>query len=124
VPGCNVLGDGGRCEEHRVQAQRLSDQRRESSSKRGYGSRWQKARSGWLRSHPLCGDRQDGPSGQHSLCAREDKVTVGTDVDHIDPVDRPSDEKFWTPANWQTLCHECHSTKTSREDGGFGRDSR
>jgi 5-methylcytosine-specific restriction protein A len=27
---------------------------------------------------------------------------------------------FWDSSNWQPLCHECHSSKTAREDGGFG----
>lgn len=28
---------------------------------------------------------------------------------------------FWDPSNWQPLCAGCHSTKTAKEDGGFGR---
>lgn len=27
---------------------------------------------------------------------------------------------FWNSGNWQGLCSTCHSTKTAREDGGFG----
>nr|WP_313208501.1 HNH endonuclease [Stenotrophomonas geniculata] len=27
-------------------------------------------------------------------------------------------------SNWQTLCVPCHSTKTAREDGGFGNVRR
>ncbi|MDU1660498.1 MAG: HNH endonuclease signature motif containing protein [Stenotrophomonas maltophilia] len=27
-------------------------------------------------------------------------------------------------SNLQPLCRTCHSTKTARENGGFGRDAR
>lgn len=120
-PGCNVLTDHGRCETHRLQVRKEQDQQRESSHKRGYGHRWQKARKGWLRAHPLCGDRLGEASAEHSECLQQARIGMGTDVDHIVPVQGPTDPLFWQPSNWQTLCHSCHSTKTSREDGGFGR---
>ncbi|WP_353056028.1 hypothetical protein [Mesobacillus subterraneus] len=28
---------------------------------------------------------------------------------------------FWNVHNWQSLCASCHSSKTVKEDGGFGR---
>lgn len=42
-----------------------------------------------------------------------------TDVDHIVP-HRGDPELLYDEANLQSLCHECHSKKTAREDGGFG----
>lgn len=38
-------------------------------------------------------------------------------VDHIDgnAMHNPNDG-----SNWQTLCINCHSSKTARENGGFG----
>nr|DAK90259.1 MAG TPA: HNH endonuclease bacteriophage, HNH Endonuclease, DNA.52A [Caudoviricetes sp.] len=27
---------------------------------------------------------------------------------------------MWDQSNWQALCHECHSRKTAKENGGFG----
>jgi len=42
-------------------------------------------------------------------------------VDHIIP-HRGDLALFWDEKNnWQALCHRCHSRKTAREDGGFGR---
>lgn len=84
---------------------------RETAAQRGYGWRWQKAREGWLRAHPLC-----------VRCEARGLVVVGTDVDHIVP-HKGDMELFWDRTNWQTLCGTCHDTKTATEDGGFGRVS-
>ncbi|MFA5379199.1 MAG: HNH endonuclease signature motif containing protein, partial [Dehalococcoidia bacterium] len=46
-----------------------------------------------------------------------------TDVDHIEPHCGDYD-KFWDESNLSALCHSCHSRKTAREDGGFGRTAR
>ena len=73
-----------------------------------YGSRWQKARAGYLRSHPLC-----------VHCQRIGRLTASTEVDHITP-HKGNREIFWNHDNWQALCRSCHSSKTAREDGGFG----
>lgn len=93
---------------------------RGNSTERGYGYRWQQYRSAWLREHPLCGDRIDGPSGEHSQCARQGRVTAATDVDHIERINGGSDALFWEPSNHQSLCHGCHSSKTQREQSGGG----
>ncbi len=80
-----------------------------NSTQRGYGYKWQQAREGYLRKHPLC---------VHHL--QLDKTVLATDVDHITPHNGDMD-LFWDSSNWQSLCHSCHSVKTAREDGGFGR---
>jgi len=83
---------------------------RESSTKRGYGYAWQKARAGYLMSHPLCAgcEKKDPP-----------RLTAATEVDHIIP--HGGDQSlFWNHDNWQGLCKSCHSEKTAREDGGYG----
>lgn len=118
-PGCGVLGSGGYCAKHAQQASIHREQYRESAHKRGYDSRWKSARAGWLRQHPLCGDRADGPSPEHSECLQARRLTAATDVDHIVP-HRGDKSLFWERTNWQSLCHACHSAKTAREDGGFG----
>jgi 5-methylcytosine-specific restriction enzyme A len=82
-----------------------------TTDERGYTRRWKKARASWLNDHPLCGDRATGASGQHSLCAREQRVTAGSVVDHIEP-HRGDQALFWNPLNWQTLCKVCHDVKT------------
>jgi 5-methylcytosine-specific restriction protein A len=73
-----------------------------------YGSRWQKARAGYLAHHPLC--REHEQLGQYI------QATV---VDHITP-HKGNIELFWSRDNWQPLCAVCHNAKTAREDGGFG----
>lgn len=81
--------------------------RRPSASRRGYGSRWQKARAAYLAQHPLCVE-----------CFRAGKVVAAKHVDHIQPVSQGG--AMWDPANWQGLCVPHHNAKTAREDGGFG----
>ena len=73
-----------------------------------YSSRWQKARAGYLRSHPLCRDHE-----QRGL------YVPATVVDHITP-HKGDMVLFWDSGNWQPLCAACHNAKTAREDGGFG----
>ncbi|WP_369970429.1 HNH endonuclease signature motif containing protein [Stenotrophomonas rhizophila] len=62
-------------------------------------------RAGHLALEPLC-----------RACAAKSRVTAATDVDHIDGDDANNE-----PSNLQSLCHPCHSAKTARENGGFGR---
>jgi 5-methylcytosine-specific restriction enzyme A len=80
-----------------------------TAAQRGYGGKWQRYRLGWLRKHPLCGDRLTGASPEHSACVRDGRVTPGTVVDHVE--DHRGDQKlFWNPENHQTLCTHCHDS--------------
>ena len=90
---------------HRTQ---LQEKQRGSSTKRGYGRRWQKARRYYFNRHPLC-----------VHCEAAGKITVATDLDHITP-HKGNMQVFWDSSNWQGLCKPCHSKKTAGEDGGFG----
>lgn len=65
-------------------------------------ARWQRLRARILAERPLC-----------AYCARRGIVTIATDVDHISG--DPSDNRR---ENLQSLCHECHSTKTQHERAG------
>jgi 5-methylcytosine-specific restriction protein A len=85
---------------------------RASSAQRGYGSRWQKARAGYLRSHPLC-----------VMCQAHGRINPATVVDHVTP-HKGNTELFWNADNWAALCKPCHDSKTAREDGGFGRTGK
>ncbi len=80
---------------------RTSDQ---TSTQRGYGYKWQKARQGFLRSHPLC-----------VMCEAESRVTAATVVDHKIP-HRGDQALFWDKANWQSLCATHHSRDKQREE--------
>jgi 5-methylcytosine-specific restriction protein A len=71
--------------------------------KRRYNrSDWKGKRARYLAKHPLCEARG---------CLR-----FAEEVDHKDG-DNTNDR--WS--NYQALCKSCHSKKTVRENGGFGR---
>jgi 5-methylcytosine-specific restriction endonuclease McrA len=75
---------------------------------RGYGCRWQKARDQYLRLHPLC-----------VYCLERDGRPVAARiVDHKVP-HRGDERLFWDVENWQALCKPCHdSVKAAEERGG------
>lgn len=75
-----------------------------TSTERGYGYKWQQAREGFLRSHPLC-----------VYCQREGRVTAATVVDHA-IAHRGDMALFWDKSNWQSLCGPCHSSVKQREE--------
>ena len=94
----------GYCEVHQKETYLSYDRNRQSSSKRGYDSRWRKYRVWFLSLHPIC-----------NIC----KTELATVVDHIVP-HKGDMVLFWDKDNHQALCKRCHDSKTAREDGGFG----
>lgn len=101
--------ESGRCAKHQ------HDQQRESSTKRGYGYRWQRESKQFLRLHPLC-QCEDCQEGRLRLLTAEV-------VDHKTP-HRGDPVLMWDRSNWQAMAKTCHDKKTAREDGGFGRGAR
>ena len=81
---------------------------KQTSAQRGYGDKWQQAREGFLRRHPLC-----------VYCEREGKVTAADTLDHIVP-HRGDMVKFWDHDNWQSLCSTCHSSVKAKEERAAG----
>lgn len=80
----------------------MTFQERQSASKRGYTSRWQKYRITYLMKHPLC--------VMHLALGRSQPAEV---VDHIEP--HKGDRKlFWDPKNHQALCKHCHDAHKQR----------
>lgn len=78
----------------------------ESSTKRGYGYKWQQRRKQFLqRPENVC----------CVYCARLGLTVVATVVDHIKP-HRGDQELFWDENNWQSLCSSCHSGIKQREE--------
>lgn len=111
-PGCRELVTSGRCERHAVIVAKEYEQRRGTSTARGYGARWRRERAVYLRHNPLCIE-----------CKRAGAIVAATDVDHIVP-HQGDDRLMWDQSNWQSLCHKHHAAKTAREDGGFGNAPR
>ena len=76
-----------------------------SSTQRGYGYKWKKARAAFLAQHPLC-----------VYCLEKfDRVTAANVVDHIVP-HKGDKVLFWDRSNWQSLCATCHSSTKQKEE--------
>ncbi|MEW5952645.1 MAG: HNH endonuclease [Bacillota bacterium] len=110
-PYCRALvTDDAYCPAHKKQNTKHYDKQRGTAAQRGYGGRWQRYRLQYLKEHPLC-----------VICFKANKLTPSRHVDHIIAVSGPNDPLFWDGDNHQALCANCHSRKTVKEDGGFGR---
>ena len=77
---------------------------KQSSSKRGYGHKWRKARERFLAEHPLC-----------VYCQREGRVTAANVVDHIKQ-HRGDKALFWDKTNWMSLCKFHHDSTKQKEE--------
>lgn len=102
---------GGQCIDHGgsdTQRTYINADRREAMSLYDTGA-WQKMRARQLSVHPLC-----------QSCLINGHVRQATDIDHVFPWRRLGKEAFY--ANLlQSLCHECHSSKTALERQGICR---
>ena len=101
-PGCKKLTRSSYCPEHThevKQARRREyDQRRGSSSQRGYDAIWQKLRKLVIHNHPAC-----------QQCGSEKNLMVH----HIKPIEaggNPLDED-----NCMVLCRDCHERLHGRK---------
>jgi len=102
-PGCHELTEESRCDEHR-RAKRRAESVGRPSAERWYGERWKRTRRAFIRVNPTC-----------VACGKP-----ATDVDHIDGLG-PHGPHGYDWANLQALCRSCHSKKTAKWDGAFGR---
>ena len=103
---------------------REHDQRRSSSTARGYGSKWQKAREGFLARHPLCQCPQCGEGTirvlassvvDHKAAPRIAEAIESGDAEAL----RRAQRLFWDESNWQALSKQCHdSWKQALEKSG------
>ena len=86
-----------------AEVKRQLDRERPSAARRGYGSRWRRARAGFLAQHPLC-----------AACRAQGRVVQATVVDHVVP-HRGDPKLFWDQSNWAPACKPCHDRKTTHE---------
>lgn len=94
---------GERCSCKRVVRAEV-DRRRPSARKRGYDSKWEKARAAYLLKHPLC-----------VMCLVVGQRTPATVVDHKIP-HRGDPVLFWNSENWQQLCDGHHNSAKQRAE--------
>lgn len=112
VPGCpELVHRGARCPDHERAMRAEIDSTRPSPSRRGYDAAWKQIRDAFLRRHSLC----------ELDCAARGLRVSASQVDHRVPLARGGTHN---PRNLQAACAPCHSRKTAREDGRFGRRAR
>lgn len=95
----------GYCDKHQAKIKQR-DRDRGTAHQRGYDARWEKERTVFLESNPLCVDHK-----------KRGYIEVATVVDHIVP-HKGDKQLFWDKLNWQPLCKPCHDRKTATEDRG------
>lgn len=78
--------------------------KRSSAAKRGYDSRWRRARAEFLSENPLC-----------EYCKARGLYVSATVVDHKIP-HRGDIDLFWDRSNWQSLCASCHNSEKQRQE--------
>lgn len=102
-----VLHRGQQCPQCTQTRRREYKDRQAKRGPRVYDTaRWKRVRAIQLAEHPLCADHL------------KRGVTVAAEcVDHID-----GDPHNMDPSNLDSLCTSCHSIKTEKHDGGFGRE--
>jgi 5-methylcytosine-specific restriction protein A len=89
-----------------TQPKRIRTRQRDprTTTQRGYGWPWQKARKVVLAEEPLC-----------RICSKDGRVTVAEEVDHIDGNSHNNERE-----NLRPLCRLCHLRRTAR-DQAFGK---
>lgn len=95
------------------------DDRRGSSTARGYDSRWQRARAAYLRLHPLCQCPacQEGAVRVRAALIVDHKVAprIAEAIASGDKAALLSAQRlFWDQSNWQALSKQCHDSWKQR----------
>jgi 5-methylcytosine-specific restriction endonuclease McrA len=99
---------------------------RETTSQRGYGSKWQRERLVFL-AHPenqFCvkckarGLLNPGTMRMDGILETNPR-RIGLRVDHKTP-HRGDQRLFWDRKNWQPLCADDHDIVKQREEHGYG----
>jgi 5-methylcytosine-specific restriction enzyme A len=105
-PGCPAKlerGNGSLCPEHRKAEYRKQDQRRSSSTQRGYDADWRRVRDWKRATDPLC-----------EQCWKDGTITPMAEVHHIIPIAVDRSRRL-DVTNLVSLCKACHSRITMQE---------
>lgn len=117
TPGCPEFTDqGGRCPEHRAEA----EQRRGTARQRGYGRGHERRfRPGVLARNPACVCTEQG-HGHAALCGQPSVHADHWPLDRRELVARGLDPD--DPRHGRGLCGPCHSSHTaSAQPGGWNQ---
>ena len=103
TPGCPTLvpTGTGQCQACTQARHRRTNQRRPTTTQRGYGRAWFRTRGHQLKHHPTCA--HCGQPAAH--------------VHHIDG-HGPNGPRGHDPTNLLSLCLSCHSRVTARDQPG------
>ena len=97
-PGCPLLAvEGGQyCAEHKtIMAKRYDKYGRHYDIGKRYGRAWQRIRSRYVKTHPLC-----------EQCLADGRLTPVEEVHHIVPLSKGGTHN---ESNLMSLCRSCHN---------------
>lgn len=95
-----------------------TDDTRKSAYHRGYNKAWAKFAESFINTQFSKGEYRCACGCGKNLLGRERREIH---VDHKVPHNGNDDPLFWDVANLQLMLVACHSRKTVKHDGGFGR---
>lgn len=98
-PGCPRLTDGGRCEQHKKQAEKEYEQSRGTAAERGYDATWARVRLMKMNADPLC-----------ERCLLNGRDVAAILVHHKDRNSMNNRED-----NLESLCRDCHDEEHKQE---------
>ena len=97
------------CDQHAPLAAKLFDNRRGTTTERGYDGAWKR----------VAERRRDLDAGLCQRCLETGLVSVSQLVDHILPIHIRPDWRLEI-GNTQVLCFDCHQIKTSQDMKRYG----
>ena len=106
----NLVSEGRYCDVHKREKE--NNYEREAYRSVYTTTKWRVKRAIFLKQNPLC-----------VMCLKNNVFTPATEIDHIIP-HRGEFRLLWNRENWQALCKHHHSSKTAKEDGGYGNAKR
>jgi 5-methylcytosine-specific restriction enzyme A len=105
--GCGTLTYARYCSRHAKPEYTRSPDYRGSAASRGYDAKWNKLRNIYIMHNPLC-----------VHCEAQGKTKAAQDIDHRLPFQGIDDPLRLDWDNLQSLCRQCHSRKTARDNAG------